>query len=226
MHIVKYWYLEESFNMMKRIGMAEMMKLCHLLVMKTYQKGAYVHDMGQPDETVYFIKKGQVKIGHRDEEGNETLRYVLGQGHIFGESRIMGDQSSGYFAKTLAETQVCLIEADMMEQLLAKYPRLNNAITRISWKKVSKMERRLEDLLYKDAKMRILDFLKDHVRENGKKEQEGLLTAKNPFSHTDIAKLTSTSRQTVNNVISSNRAPGVFEYDRYVIRIKADHEEA
>lgn len=208
---------------MKRIGMGEMMKLCHLLVMKTYQKGAYIHDMGQPDETVYFIKKGQVKIGHRDEAGNETLRYVLGQGHIFGESRIMGEPNSGYFAKVLSETQICLIEADMMEQLLGKYPRLNNAITRISWKKVSKMERRLEDLLYKDAKMRILDFLKDHVRENSKEEEEGLLIAKNPFSHTDIAKLTSTSRQTVNNVISANREPGIFEYDRYEIRLKADH---
>ncbi len=220
MNIVKYWYLEESFNMMTRIGMSEMMKLCHLLVMKTYMKGTYIHDMGQPDETVYFIKKGQVKIGHRDEKGNETLRYVLGRGHIFGESRIMGDSGQGYFAKTLSETQICFIEADMMEQLLGKYPRLNNAITKISWKKVSKMERRLEDLLYKDAKTRILDFLTDHVQENGSQDQDGLLTAKNPYSHTDIAKLTSTSRQTVNNVISAHRQKGVFEYDRYNIRIK------
>lgn len=223
MNIVKYWYLEESFNMMTRIGMGEMMKLCHLLVMKTYIKGAYIHDMGQPEETVYFIKKGQVKIGHRDEEGNETLRYVLGRGHIFGESHIMGESVSGYFAKTLSETQICFIEADMMEQLLGKYPRLNNAITKISWKKVSKMERRLEDLLYKDAKTRILDFLKDHVKENGQGEENGLLTAKNPYSHTDIAKLTSTSRQTVNNVISTHREAGVFEYDRHYIRMKPAH---
>lgn len=225
MNIVKYWYLEESFNMMTRIGMGEMMKLCHLLVMKTYLKGAYIHDMGQPEETVYFIKKGQVKIGHRDEEGNETLRYVLGRGHIFGESKIMGESGPSYFAKTLSETQICFIEADMMEQLLGKYPRLNNAITKISWKKVSKLERRLEDLLYKDAKTRILDFIKDHVSENGQKGDDGLLEAKNPFSHTDIAKLTSTSRQTVNNVISAHREAGVFEYDRHYIRMKPENGE-
>lgn len=225
MNIVKYWYLEESFNMMKRIGMGEMMKLCHLLVMKTYLKGAYIHDMGQPEETVYFIKKGQVKIGHRDEEGNETLRYVLGRGHIFGESRIMGESGPSYFAKTLSETQICFIEADMMEQLLGQFPRLNNAITKISWKKVSKMERRLEDLLYKDAKTRILDFLRDHVAENGQEEDSGLLLAKNPYSHTDIAKLTSTSRQTVNNVISAHRQTGVFEYDRHEIRMKLKNGE-
>lgn len=223
MNIVKYWYLEESFNMMTRIGMGEMMKLCHLLVMKTYMKGAYIHDMGQLEKTVYFIKKGQVKIGHRDEAGNETLRYVLGRGHIFGESPIMGEPGPSYFAKTLSETQICFIDVDMMEQLLGKYPRLNNAITKISWKKVSKMERRLEDLLYKDAKTRILDFLKDHVSENGQKDDTGLYMAKNPYSHTDIAKLTSTSRQTVNNVISAHREAGVFEYDRRSIRMKLDN---
>lgn len=221
MNIVKYWYLEESFNMMKRIGMREMMKMCHLLVMKTYQKGTYIHDIGDSESTVYFIKKGQVKIGRKNAAGEETLRYVLGKGHIFGESRLMGDEQSDYFAKTLSDTQICFIEADMMEQLLVQYPRLNNAITKISWRKISKLERRLDDLLYKDAKTRILDFLKDHVTENGEREGD-MLVAKNPFSHTDIAKLTSTSRQTVNNVISQQRKQGDLEYTRQEIRLKAE----
>jgi len=219
MNIVKYWYLEDSFNMMKRIGMREMMKLCDLLVMKTYQKGTLIRDISDSEDTIYFIKKGQVKIGQKDDQGNETLRYVLGRGHIFGESRIMGDDQIEYFAKTMSDTQICFVEADMMQELLERFPRLNNAITKISWRKVRKLERRLEDLLYKDAKTRILDFLKDHVIENGT-EEAGEHIARNPFSHTDIARLTSTSRQTVNNVISRERKSGLLKYDRQEIRMK------
>ena len=221
MNIVKYWYLEDSFNMMKRIGMRQMMKLCDLLVMKTYQKGTLIRDISDSEDTIYFIKKGQVKIGHREANGEETLRYVLGRGHIFGESRIMGDDETEYFAKTLSETQICFVEADMMQELLEQYPRLNNAITKISWRKISKMERRLQDLLYKDAKTRILDFLKDHVMESGSLE-DGEYVARNPYSHTDIAKLTSTSRQTVNNVISRQRKLGHLYYDRMQIRMKIE----
>ena len=222
MRLVKYWYLEESFNMMKRLGMREMMNLCELLVMKTYRKGAIIREMDQPENIIYFIKKGQVKIGHHDNDGEEKLRYVLGKGHIFGESRIMGDEQSNYFAKTMSETQLCFIEADMMEKLLEKFPRLNNAVTKISWKKISKLERRLEDLLYKDARTRIIDFLKDYVRENGQ-EQQGFTVADNPFSHTDIARLTSTSRQTVNNVISLERKEGALKYDRQQMQIKTEN---
>ena len=222
MRLVKYWYLEESFNMMKRLGMREMMNLCELLVMKTYRKGAIIREMDQPENIIYFIKKGQVKIGHHDNDGEEKLRYVLGKGHIFGESRIMGDEQSNYFAKTMSETQLCFIEADMMEKLLEKFPRLNNAVTKISWKKISKLERRLEDLLYKDARTRIIDFLKDYVRENGQ-EQQGFTVADNPFSHTDIARLTSTSRQTVNNVISLERKEGTLKYDRQQMQIKTEN---
>ena len=221
MNIVKYWYLEDSFNMMKRIGMRQMMKLCDLLVMKTYQKGTLIRDISDSEDTIYFIKKGQVKIGHREANGEETLRYVLGRGHIFGESRIMGDDETEYFAKTLSETQICFVEADMMQELLEQYPRLNNVITKISWRKISKMERRLQDLLYKDAKTRILDFLKDHVMESGSLE-DGEYVARNPYSHTDIAKLTSTSRQTVNNVISRQRKLGHLYYDRMQIRMKIE----
>ena len=221
MNLVKYWYLEESFNMMDRIGMREMMKLCELLVMKTYQKGAYVKEEDFPDDMIYFIKKGQVKIGSHDQENQETLRYVLGRGHIFGESKLMGDDHSDYFAKAISESQICFIEVDMMESLLSRYPRLNNVVTKISWKKVSKLERRLEDLLYKDAKTRILDFLKEQVRENGRKE-DGEYVTKSLLSHSDIAKLTSTSRQTVNNVISNYRKDGLLGYDRKEIRIKLD----
>lgn len=219
MRLVKYWYLEESFNMMKRLGMREMMNLCELLVMKNYRKGQYIKTEDQPEDMIYFIKKGQVKIGRIDEKGNETLRYILGRGHIFGESKLMGDAQADYFAKTQSETQICYIEAEMMGGLLQKHPKLNNTITKISWKKVSKLERRLDDLLYKDAKARILDFLKDHLNEYGMQEGEEYVT-RTIFSHSDIAKLTSTSRQTVNNVISNYRKKGLLSYDRKEIRMK------
>lgn len=206
--------------MMKRIGMREMMNLCELLVMKNYRKGQFIKTEDQPDDLIFFIKKGQVKIGRVDENGNETLRYILGKGHIFGESKLMGDSQPEYFAKTQSETQICYISADMMENLMQQYPRLNNSVTKVSWKKVSKLERRLNDLLYKDAKTRIIDFLKEHLKEYGISQEDGSYVSKTTFSHSDIAKLTSTSRQTVNNVISTYRKEGILSYDRREIRMK------
>jgi len=81
-----------------------------------------------------------------------------------------------------------------------------------------KIERRLSDILYKDAESRIRDFIYDFVLENGV-EQGDFMVAQNIFSHTDIAKLTSTSRQTVNNIMSKLRKANGIAYDRKEIKI-------
>lgn len=214
---MKYWFLEESFNMMKRIGMRDMMNLCELLVMKTYTKGSEIHEPFEEDHLIYFIKKGHVKIGRVENEVFD-LRYTLGKGNIFGESKITtGEETDPYAAIAMSDCVICFIEIDRMEELMTQYPKLHNSILKIAGLKFRKIERRLDDILYKDAETRITDFLFDFVKENTENEER--LVSKNIFSHSEIAKLTSTSRQTVNNVISKLRKGGVITYSQKEISI-------
>lgn len=217
MRLMKYWFLEESFNMMKRIGMRDMMNLCELLVMKTYKKGSEIHEQFEDDHLIYFIKKGHVKIGQKD--GDEfKLKYTLGKGNIFGESKITtGEESAPYTAIAMSDCVICFIEIDRMEELMSQYPKLHNSVLKIAGLKFKRIERRLDDVLYKDADTRIRDFLHDFVKENA--EEENRLIAKNIFSHSEIAKLTSTSRQTVNNAISRMRKSGEINYSTKEIEL-------
>lgn len=218
MRLMKYWFLEESFNMMKRMGMRNMMNLCEILVMKTFKKGNEIHEQFEQNHLIYFIKKGHVKIGVQ--EGDEfTLKNVLGKGNIFGESKITtGEEGNPYSAIAMSDCVICFIEVDRMEQMMERYPKLHNSVLKIAGLKFKRIERRLDDIIYKDADSRIKDFLVDFVNENG--ELNGNETiAKNIFSHKEIAKLTSTSRQTVNNVISALRKSGEIEYDRKQIKV-------
>jgi len=169
MRLMKYWFLEESFNMMKRIGMRDMMNLCELLVMKTYKKGSEIHEQFEEDHLIYFIKKGHVKIGVKDED-DFSLKYTLGKGNIFGESKIThGEPSDHYTAVAMSDCVICFIEVDRMEELMRQYPKLHNSILKIAGLKFRKIERRLDDILYKDADTRIRDFLFDYVKENSEK---------------------------------------------------------
>ena len=45
------------------------------------------------------------------------------------------------------------------------------------------------------------------------REKEGVMRVKNLLSHKDISQLTSTSRQTVSNVMSKLRREGVIDYN-------------
>ena len=187
--------------------------------MKTYKKGSEVHEQFEKDHLIYFIKKGHVKIGIK--QGDQfAIRYSLGKGNIFGESKVTtGEEGLPYSAIAMSDCTICFIETTRMEELMQQYPRLHNSILKIAGLKFRRIERRLEDVLFKDANARIKDFLFDFVQEHGAHEEDDMIAA-NIFTHSEIAKLT-TSRQTVNNVISQLRKTDGFYYDRKLIKVKS-----
>jgi len=72
--------------------------------------------------------------------------------------------------------------------------------------------------LYKDSKTRIEEFVRSFIEEFGI-GKEDRVKAKSLLSHKDIANLTNTSRQTVNNVLSTLRKEKKIDYDSKHISI-------
>ncbi len=190
--------------------MPSMMKLCNLLEMEHVDKGNII-DMGERDKNcIFFLKNGSVKI--IDSENN-IVKYVVKKGNIFGELSIYDkDNSSKEVAIALEDVVICYIESDMMEGLMEEYKSLKNGLLKIYGLRIRKLETRLQDLLYKDSKTRISEFIKVFIEEFGEVEKDRIV-AKNLLSHKDIANLTNTSRQTVNNVLSIMRKENIIDYD-------------
>jgi CRP/FNR family cyclic AMP-dependent transcriptional regulator len=82
-----------------------------------------------------------------------------------------------------------------------------------------KLERKLELLVFKDARTRIVEFLKDTASWKGKKVGfETLIPTK--LTHKDIASLTGTSRQTVTTVLNELKDQNLINFDRRRILIR------
>ena len=193
-----------------------MMKMCELLEMEHVDKGKVI-DIGNRDKkSVFFLKKGAVKILN---SSNDTAKYVVKKGNIFGELSLYDQEAANEErAIALEDSIICYIESEMMESLMEKHKSLKNGIFKIYGLRIKKLERRLEDLLYKDSKTRITDFVYAYVEEFGEDKLDRL-EAKNLLSHKDIANLTNTSRQTVNNVLSNLRKENRIDYNTRKISI-------
>lgn len=99
-----------------------------------------------------------------------------------------------------------------MEDIMEKHKSLKNGVIKIYGLRIKKLERRLQNLLYKDSSTRIREFVIDYINEYGV-EEENKVVAKNMLSHKDISYLTNTSRQTVSNTLSKMRKNNEIEYD-------------
>ncbi|KAA1246860.1 Crp/Fnr family transcriptional regulator [Aquimarina sp. RZ0] len=186
-----------------------MMHMCEILEMDNIDKGTSIELLKNDKKSIFFLKKGTVKI--IDTYSNH-VKYIVKKGNIFGELSLYNEQDSlQEQAIALEDCVICYIEADRMDRIMQKHTSLKNGVLKIYGTRIKKLERRLQDLLYKDSHTRIKEFIIDYINEFGE-EKDTKIVAKNLLSHKDIANLTNTSRQTVNNVMSTLRKNNIIDY--------------
>jgi CRP-like cAMP-binding protein len=214
----KLWYLENVnlFNVFcpKKIGTSD------IYAPKSYKKNEFIYFPNEASDTIYFIHQGKVKIGSYSSDGREILKAVLAPGELFGEMALVGEDKRNDFAQAVEnDTQLCPMALSEMESILLDNKELNLKITKIIGLRLRKIERRLESLVFKDARTRIVDFIREMGEERGQKVGFETLI-KNPLTHQDMANLTGTSRQTVTTVLNELKEKNVINFDRRRILVR------
>jgi len=100
-----------------------------------------------------MINQGKVKVGYTTEEGEEIITAILVKGQIFGEKAILGEEKRNEFAQAIEnETSICVIKLDVMYDLLRRNNEFSLKIYKFIGYRFKKLERRLQIMLFKDAK--------------------------------------------------------------------------
>lgn len=179
-----------------------------------FNKNEYIYFENEPSKYIYLIASGRVKIGSYKEDGKEVIRAILSSGELFGELALAGEEKRQDFAQALDEdTAVCAMSIAEMKRLMANNQPLNLKIIKLIGIRIKKLERRIDSLVFKDARTRIVEFLKDMALEKGKKVGYEVMF-KNYLTHKDIASLTGTSRQTVTTVLNELKDKNLINFDR------------
>lgn len=213
-----YWHLQH-FNLSKRLTKDEMIHMCSALVMKHYKKGFELRLEKGKSSDVFFLKKGAAKVIRLTKNGEEIIKDLINEGEIFGILGLLHGEGQNDYAVAMDDTIVCVIDVLSMKNLMEENRRLNNHIFKLAGIRIKKLERRLESLVHKDAKTRIEEFIMDYIMDFGREEGE-FIRAKNLLSDSDIGKLTSTSRQTVNKTLNRLKLDNIIDFDRKFIRLK------
>ena len=180
---------------------------------KDYKRNEYIYLPEESSNKIYLIVSGQVKIGAYGENGKEITKAILSAGEVFGELALIDQGKRRDFALALKETCLYIVNSDYMTTLLKDHSQLNLMIMRLLGSRVLKMEQRLESMVFKDSRTRIIEFLIELVNTKGspvgyEHVVRGFLT------HQEIANLTATSRQTVTTILNQLRKDEILTFDR------------
>jgi len=186
-----------------------------------YKKNDYVYFESDVAKKVYLIEKGKIKIGYYTEEGTEVISAILSKGELFGEKAILGEENRREFAQSIDNaTSICPISVDVMHDMMRNNKTFSLKIYKFLGFRIKKLERRLQLLLFKDIKTRLLEFLHELCEQYGHEcDKTGDKVIEHPYTQKDIASLIGTSRPTLNSIMNELKEAKIIEFNRKEIRI-------
>jgi len=185
-----------------------------------YKKKDYIYFEEDSANKVYLIEKGKVKIGYYSEDGHEIVKAILTRGELFGEKAILGENKRDEFAQSIDNnTSICPIGVQTMHELMRDNQSFSFKVYKFIGFKFKKLERRLQILLFKDAKTRLVEFLDELCNDYGYDcPKTGDHVVKHPYTQKDIASLIGTSRPTLNILLNELKEEKVLDFNRNEMR--------
>ena len=167
-----------------------------------------------------MLKKGNIKIVTVDEEGNETIKEILQKGDLFGELTLDADIESNEYAKVISDdVAICSFLMSDFEDLLLRNPSLALSYTKFVGLKMKRIRNSYSNLISKDAKTRLYQFLRDWAEKEGKRTENKVIL-ENYLTQNDIAQIICTSRQTATLLLNELDEKGIMHYGRKEIIIE------
>lgn len=213
------WYFE-SVNLFNTLCPHKVKVMGNKHEYLNFKRDQFIYFPEEQASHIYLIVNGRVKIGHYLDDGKEVISSILTSGELFGELALAGEETRRDFAQTMEDnTTVCPLGIDDLKALMKDNHELSFKILKLVGLRLMKLERKLELLVFKDARTRIIEFLKDAAAWKGKKVgYETMIPTR--LTHKDIAALTGTSRQTVTTILNELKEKNLINFDRKKILIR------
>lgn len=198
---------------------AELRQLESMTIHTVVKKNHFIYQSGDSSDHVYFLVKGIVKIGNQAEDEREVIKHILHPMAIFGELALAGEQMRQDSAQAMEEVQLYRIPVQEFQRLMQLNHKLSMNVLSMIGSRLKRVEDRLESLMFKDARERIIDFLKDSAKKQGKRVGYETLI-RHCYTQQDIANITGTSRQTVTSVLNDLKKSNLIYFNRRSILIR------
>lgn len=218
---IKQHYLS-SHALSTNLSQDQLRELCASANFKMADKGENVYFDSESDNRIYLVLKGVIKISEMNDNGNEMIKEIIREGDFFGDIAFSKRDSDVEYAIALMDdTVICSFNRSEFESILNRHAILALNFAKKVGGKLRKLETRHSNLVFNDVKTRLINFFKEWATSEGRRSGNKIILA-NYLTHSDIAGLISTSRQSVTILLNELKDSGMFSYSRKEIEINND----
>lgn len=212
--------LLEQFHLFDGLTAPEKQQLAESMELRSKPRYTTIYQPGDSSEHIYLLTEGPVKISTHNAEGKEVIKQLIHPEAIFGELALVGESTRNETAASLKqEVTYYTIRISDFQRILNGNPGLSQRVLHLFGQRMMAAESKLENLIFKDARSRIVGFLHEVVAKRGRRVGYEMLL-KHSLTHQDIANITCTSRQTVTLVLNELRKENLIYFNRGRILVR------
>lgn len=196
----------KTFPLFNGVSDEVLAAVARVSVMRRFPRGQAVVRAGDRTDFVYFVLTGSLKVVISDEDGREVILSILGQGEIFGEMGMFGEQKR-------SASVVAVVAADLVMISKQEFRQLMEDNFEIAWRimcnlsaRLRNADRKIESLALMDVYGRVAGLLIDMAEDV---DGESVVVRK--ISKQDIAKMIGASREMVSRVMKDLSQQGLIE---------------
>jgi CRP/FNR family transcriptional regulator len=216
----KVWYLQRNQLF---AGVAEVDVSAHagIFTVAAYPRKASILDGSDTERIVFLVKRGIVRLARLSEDGKEVTLALLGPGDLFGEETLFAGEPRTTVALAVDDVLVCSAHADDLLAIMQGDATMALNVAKTINTRLGATIDIVEDVAYARIPDRIMHALERIASAYGTAVDGGVrITIR--LTHSEIASLIASTRETVSLELSRLTARNLVRYDNQHIVLVRD----
>jgi len=181
-----------------------------------------VYNIGEQDETIYFIESGQVKLSMLSSEGRDCLLAIHSAGDVFGELCLSGIASRVETATAMEDTLLKKVPSARFLERLAADSLLEGFVKYLAVR-VADQQAVIANLVTADSEQRLGKTLLELARRLGKKGSRRSTRIELRISHEELSNMIGTTRPRISFFMQRFRNLGLIDLsEEHYLIVKED----
>ncbi len=168
-----------------------------------------IYRQGQPADSLFYVRRGKVKIAVSSREGKEAIVAVLGAGEFFGEGCLAGQPLRMATATAMTDCSLFRIEKPLMRRMLHEQHDISEVFVAHLLSRNIRYEADLVDQLFNSSEKRLARVLLLLSHFGKESRSESVLPR---VSQDDLARMVGTTRSRVSHFMNKFRKLGFIDY--------------
>ena len=181
--------------------------------------GEFLYGPTDPNETLFVLESGRVRIYRRSPEGREFTLAMVEGGTVLGEPALSSWNTRDAYAQCMEDSKVTIIRHADVERLILERPKVGLSLIKLLGERLRAYETRLEDLSLKEVPARLASLILLLIESEGLRTRTGYKIPTH-YTHHHLGAMIGANREAVTRAFTQLRESGTVETENRLIYVR------